>query len=183
MKVVALHGSPNVDGLTESLAKAALAGAAAAGAETEMVRLTDHEIAHCKQCDNGWGKCREEGRCVIEDDFEGIRAKVLEADAWILVTPVYFGDLSECVKAFTDRLRRCNTGAKGEALAQKPVLGIAAAGGSGRGIAPCVVSMDRLFGHINAEIADLITVTRRSAEYKREACHAAATAMVESMSR
>ncbi len=167
-------------GLTESLAKAALEGAAEAGAETEMVRLTDHEVAHCQQCGNGWGKCREEGRCVIEDDFEGIRAKVLEADAWVLVTPVYFGDLSECVKAFTDRLRRCNTGAKGQGLAEKPVLGIAAAGGSGRGIAPCLGSMDRLFGHINAEIADLITVTRRSAEYKLQASRAAAKAMVES---
>ena len=183
MKVVALHGSPNVDGLTESLATAALAGAAEAGAETEVVRLTDHEIAHCRQCDNGWGKCRKEGRCIVEDDFEQIRAKVREADAWILVTPVYFGDLSECVKAFTDRLRRCNTGAKGEGLADKPVLGIAAAGGSGRGIAPCLVSMDRLFGHLNAETADLITVTRRSADYKRQACRAAAKAMVESTGR
>ncbi len=59
------------------------------------------------------------------------------------------------------------------------MLGIAAAGGSGRGIAPCLVSMDRLFGHLGAEIADLITVTRRSADYKREACRAAATTMVE----
>ena len=147
------------------------------------MRLTDREIAHCRQCEDGWGECRREGRCVIEDDFEQIRAKVREADAWILVTPVYFGDLSECVKAFTDRLRRCNTGAKGEGLADTPVLGIAAAGGSGRGIATCLVSMDRLFGHLNAEIADLITVTRRSATYKREACRAAAKAMVESTGR
>jgi multimeric flavodoxin WrbA len=180
MKVVALHGSPNVDGLTESLAKAALAGAAEAGAETELIRLADHDIAHCRQCDNGWGKCREEGRCVIEDDFEGIRAKVLEADAWILVTPVYFWDLSECVKAFTDRLRRTNTGAKGDGLADKPVIGIAAAGGSGTGISQCLVQMDRLFKHLNGEIADLITVTRRSADYKRQASRAAAKAMVES---
>lgn len=178
MKVLALHGSPNEGGLTESLAQAALEGAAEAGADTELIRLTDHDIAHCRQCDNGWGKCREQGVCVIEDDFEDVRSKLREADAWVLVTPVYFGDLSESVRAFTDRLRRCNTGAKGEGLAEKPVLGVAAAGGSGRGIATCVVSLDRLFSHLNAETADLITVTRRSADYKRQACRAAAKAMV-----
>ncbi len=179
MKVVALHGSPNGDGLTASLAEAARDGAAAAGAAVELIQLTEHEIAHCGQCGNGWGKCREEGRCVIDDGFADVRAKVLEADAWVLVTPVYFGELSECMKAFTDRLRRCNVGAKGEGLVEKPVIGVAAAGGSGRGTATCLLEMDRLFAHISAEIADLITVTRRSADYKREAVRAAARAMVE----
>ncbi|MGC9318822.1 MAG: flavodoxin family protein [Armatimonadota bacterium] len=181
MNVIALHGSPNDDGLTQSLAEAALAGAAEAGAGTELIRLTDHQIAHCGQCANGWFKCREEGWCVIEDHFDEVRQKVLEADAWVLVTPVYFGDLSECVKAFTDRLRRCNTGAKGNGLEGKPVIGVAAAGGSGRGTATCLVSLDRLFSHIGGEIADLITVTRRSAEYKRAATQDAARAMVEAI--
>lgn len=179
MKVVALQGSPNVDGLTASLAQAALDGAAEAGAEGTLIHLTSHQIAHCRQCGNGWGICREEGRCVIEDDFAAVRAQVLEADAWVLVTPVYYGDLSESVKAFTDRLRRCNAGAKGAGLAEKPVIGVAAAGGSGRGTATCLGSLDRLFSHISADIADLITVTRRSAAYKREAVRAAARAMTQ----
>ena len=181
MKVVAIHGSPNEGGLTESLALAALEGAAEAGAETELVRLTDLQLGHCRQCNNGWFKCREEGRCIIEDDFEQVRGKIREADAWVLVSPVYFWDLSESVKVFTDRLRRCNTGAKGEGLADKPVLGIAAAGGSGNGIAQCLTQMDQLFKHINAEIADLITATRRSREYKLAAARAAGKAMVEAM--
>jgi len=181
MKVVALHGSPNVDGLTASLAEAVLAGAAEAGAATEMIQLTEREIAHCRQCGDGWFKCREEGWCVIEDDFAQVRAAVLGADAWVLVSPVYFGELSECVKAFVDRLRRCNVGAKGEGLNGKPVIGVAAAGGSGRGTATCVLEMDRLFSHIGAEIADLIAVTRRSADYKRAAVQAAGQAMVEAM--
>lgn len=179
LKVVALQGSPNVDGLTASLAQAALDGAAEAGAEGTLIQLTAHQIAHCRQCDNGWGICREQGRCALEDDFAAVRAQVLEADAWMLVTPVYFGDLSECVKAFTDRLRRCNVGAQGAGLAEKSVIGVAAAGGSGRGTATCLGSLDRLFAHINADIADLIVVTRRSAAYKREAVRAAARTMVE----
>ncbi len=181
MKVVALHGSPNVDGLTASLTEAVLAGASEAGAATNMIQLTEHEIAHCGQCGNGWHKCREEGWCVIEDDFAQTRKAVLNADAWVLVTPVYFGEFSECVKAFTDRLRRCNVGARGEGLNGKPVVGVAAAGGSGGGTATCLLAMDRLFSHIGADVADLITVTRRSAEYKHAAVRAAGKAMVEAM--
>jgi len=57
----------------------------------------------------------------------------------------------------------------------------AADGGSGRGTATCLPAMDRLFGHLSAEIADLITVTRRSSAYKREAVRAGTRAMVEAM--
>lgn len=179
MKIVTVHTSPNENGLAASLAEAASEGARAAGAEVEPIKLTDRHIEACRQCGNGWYMCREEGWCIIEDEFEAVRAAILEADAWVLVTPVYFGELSESAKCFTDRLRRCNVGAKGEGLADKPVIGVAAAGGSGRGTATCLLTMDRLFGHMSAEIADLITVTRRSAEYKLEAVRAAAQAMVE----
>ncbi|MFP4249197.1 MAG: flavodoxin family protein [Armatimonadota bacterium] len=183
MKVVTIHTSPNEGGLTASLAEAASEGVREAGADTEMIKLTDREIEACRQCGNGWYKCREEGWCIIEDQFEEVRAAVQEADAWIFVTPVYFGDLSESAKCFADRLRRCNTGMKGDGLADKPVIGVAAAGGSGRGTATCLLAMDRLFGHISAEVADLITVTRRSAEYKREAVRAASRAMVEAIEK
>ncbi|MBD3293536.1 MAG: flavodoxin family protein [Armatimonadia bacterium] len=181
MQITVIHTSPNEDGLTANLARAACEGAADAGASAELIKVTDYEVASCWQCDNGWYKCRDEGWCVIEDQFQEMRAKVQEADAWVLVTPVYFGEISESAKCFTDRLRRCNVGAKGEGLAVKPVIGVAAAGGSGRGTATCLLQMDRLFSHISAEIADLITVTQRSSEYKREAIRAAARAMVEAV--
>ncbi len=181
MRVVTIHASPNDDGLTESLAKAAVDGAQAAGAEAELIRLTDREVSACRQCKNGWYKCREEGWCIIEDDFERVRSAIMDADAWVFVTPVYFGDLSESAKCFADRLRRCNVGLKGEGLADKPVIGVAAAGGSGGGAATCLLMMDRLFGHIGAQTADLITVTRRSAGYKRDAVRAAAEAMAQAI--
>lgn len=181
MKVVAIHGSPNQGGLTESLALAALEGAAQAGAQTEMIRLTDRKLESCRQCGNGWGQCREKGTCVIEDDFQAIRDAISTADAWVLVSPVYYWDFSESVKVFTDRLRRCNTGAKGEGLAAKPVIGIAAAGGTGNGISQCLVHMDQLIKHVGGEVADLITATRRSREYKLAAARAAGKAMVEAL--
>jgi len=182
MKVVAVHGSPNAGGLTETLALAALEGAAELAAGTTLIRLTDRHLESCRQCGNGWGKCRAEGVCIIEDDFQAIREEINAADAWVLVSPVYFWDLSESVKVFTDRLRRCNSGAKGQGLAAKPVLSIAAAGGSGNGIAQCLVQMDQLIKHVGGEVADLITATRRSREYKIDAARAAGRAMVETLS-
>jgi multimeric flavodoxin WrbA len=181
MNIVAIHGSPNEDGLTESLAKAALAGAAEAGADTGLVRLTDLRLESCRQCGDGWGVCREEGRCVIEDDFEVVRASLREADAWVLVSPVYYWDLSESVKVLIDRLRRCNRGEAEAILADKPVIGIAAAGGTGNGISQCLVQMDQFFKHTSAEVADLIAATQRSRDYKVEAAHEAARAMVEAI--
>jgi multimeric flavodoxin WrbA len=181
MDVTVLHASPNEGGLTATLAKSAADGAGLAGADAEIVPLAEFDISRCWQCGNGWYKCRDEGWCTIEDDFTSVRAKIVEADAWALVTPVYFGEPSESARAFMDRLRRCNVGAKGDGLADKPVLGVAAAGGSGRGTATCLLALDRFFGHISAEVADLITVTQRSAEYKREAVQAAARAMAETL--
>ena len=161
MKVIAISGSRNPAGQTARATDAFLDGVRDKRGEVEHIFLPQLDIQSCRQCeDNGWGRCREEGVCVIEDDFAATRQAVLDADAWVLVTPVYFGELSECVKAFADRLRRCNIGAKGEGLKEKPVIGVAAAGGSGRGTATCLLEMDRLFSHISAQIADLIAFLR-----------------------
>ncbi|UCH34636.1 MAG: flavodoxin family protein, partial [Armatimonadota bacterium] len=107
MKVIAIQTSPNEDGLTATMAQMALDGAKAAGAETELIHLCGASIEACRQCENGWGLCRSEGRCVIEDDFEDLRRRIGEAGAVVISTPVYFGDLSEAAKCFFDRLRRC----------------------------------------------------------------------------
>jgi multimeric flavodoxin WrbA len=43
----------------------------------------------------------------MDDDFAALHHRMLDADAYILVSPVYWGDLSETAKAFMDRVRRC----------------------------------------------------------------------------
>ncbi|NIO12702.1 MAG: flavodoxin family protein, partial [Xanthomonadales bacterium] len=69
--------------------------------------------------------------------------------------------LSESAKAFFDRLRRCEaTRGDDSALHGKPAIGVAAAGGSGRGTDTCLHQMRRLFEHLGCDVADLLTVTR-----------------------
>lgn len=179
MKVVALNASANRDGLTATCAIAMLAGAEEAGAQVALFHLRDAAIEHCRMCGNGWGPCRERAVCVIQDDFERIRRELLDADAWVLATPVYFGDLSELAKCFMDRLRRCNIGPHGGQLKGKDFVAVAAAGGSGRGLGPCDDALERLVGSTGMRLVDIINVTRRSRAYKIDTLKAAGRVLVE----
>ena len=180
MRVLLVQASPNRDGLTAACAAAAAEGARRAGAEVEDVRLNDLEIGLCRACGNGWGPCRQEHRCQQEDDFQALHERVGAADAYVIVTPVYWGEPSERAKAFLDRLRRCEA-PRGDAsaLAGKWALAVAAAGGGGGGTMTCLSSLERMLTHVRARPFDLIGIARRSREYKLEAIRRAAEAMLK----
>jgi multimeric flavodoxin WrbA len=182
MKILILSSSPNQDGLTAACAAAAAEGARAAGGEVELVNLNHLKIGMCLACDDGWGTCREGHFCQTEDDFQALHARTLQADAYILVSPVYWGEMSESAKAFTDRLRRCEALRNEESgLYKKPVIAVAAAGGSGGGMITCLGSMERWIEHVRARKFDLIPVNRWSRAYKLVTIRSAAEAMVNEM--
>ena len=105
--------------------------------------------------------------------------RLAQADGYVLVTPVYWGELSESARAFTDRLRRCEaTRERGKSwLFDKPVIAVAAAGGSGNGMITCLLGMERWIQHVQARVFDLIPVNRWSRDYKLAAIQAAGEAM------
>ncbi len=183
MHVLVVYSSPNKDGLTAACSAAAVDGAQQAGAEVEEVRLNDLDVGLCHACGNGWGTCLPDHTCQVEDDFQALHVRVCQADALILVTPVYWGEMSESAKAFTDRLRRCQaTRRESSCLSGKPVLAVAAAGGSGGGMVTCLLSMERWIQHIRARVFDLLPVNRWSREYKLVAIREAARALVQEAS-
>ncbi len=178
MRILVTQGSPNEDGLTASMAKDAMAGAEAAGAETELVHLCKLKLEACRACDDGWGKCRRESLCIIEDDIEMVRDKMAAADGIVLSTPVYFGDVAEVVKNFFDRLRRCERAGPEEPRVEgRWVLGIAAAGGGGG--PSCLTATERYFAHMGLPIFDQMIVTRRSREYMLPAARGAGERLVK----
>ena len=176
MRIVGLNASPNQDGLTATMLKQVLAGAESAGAETTLVHMKEPTLEACRQCGNGWGTCREEKLCVIEDDFEELSGLMSGADAIVFANPVYFGKLSEVAKNFLDRLRRCGA-LQGSSLEGKYFLGIAAAGGSGGGIVSCQVVLERYCQHLRMKLFDMIPVTRLTREYKMECARLAGEAL------
>lgn len=178
MTIMVLSASPNKDGMTAACVAAAIEGVRLAEAEADAVRLNDLHIGACKACDNGWGTCRTLHYCQVIDDFQGLHERVLKADGIILVCPVYWGEMSESAKAFTDRLRRCEAHRReGSLLTGKPVLAVAAAGGSGGGMITCLQSIERWIQHVRARQWDLIPVNRWSRPYKLVAIREAAQAM------
>ena len=180
MKLLVITSSPNKDGLTAACAAAAVIGIQSAGGTTQEICLNDLKIGNCQACENGWGTCHAEHRCQEEDDFQSLHASLTNADALVLVTPVYWGEMSESAKAFTDRLRRCEaTRTRGESyLYGKPVIAVAAAGGSGGGMITCLASMERWIQHVTGRVFDLIPVNRWSRPYKLSAIRDAANTMV-----
>jgi len=182
MGILVFASSPNKDGLTAECAQAACEGIRSSGREAELVWLNDAGIGVCQACGNGWGTCRTEDYCQVEDGFQAVHEKVRAADGYVLVNPVYFGQLAESAKACFDRLRRCEaTRGDESALAGKPAIGVAAAGGGGGGTPSCLSEMDRLFAHLRCSVFDLITVTRKSRGYKPTAIREAAAAMARSL--
>ena len=178
MKVMIITSSPNKDGLTEACGKAAKLGVEDGMGEVAMVRLNDLKISNCHVCGNGWGTCRNEHECQVADDFQELHKLTGEMDAYVVVTPVYWGEMSESAKAFLDRFRRCEAIAKENSIEGKPVISVAAAGGSGNGTITCLASMERLFSHVRAEKFDMIGITRKNRTHMMEAIRAAAKEMV-----
>ena len=102
MKVVALNGSPRKGGNTEFLLNKVMEPIAAAGIETELIKIGGKPIHGCTAC----GKCIElqNKRCVIDNDsLNDYLEKMIEADGIILGSPTYFADVSSEMKALIDR--------------------------------------------------------------------------------
>jgi len=164
MKCLAIQSSPNINGLTSTLAQAVLRGFEAGGGETELIHLNEMDVKTCIACDNGWGQCRQ-GDCILEDDFEALRQRVGEADALVLATPVYFGDLSESAKAFLDRLRRC------EAFSDRGTC-------TGKKVVGTLLNLEYYLRRVGLEVFDLVPVTRFSKDHKLPMLEAAGRKLV-----
>jgi multimeric flavodoxin WrbA len=182
MKVMIITSSPNKEGLTAACGNAAENGVVEAGAEAVRVSLNELNIGACHACGNGWGTCLSNNECQVEDDFQNLHNKMSEADAFVFVTPVYWGEMSESVKAFFDRIRRCEAWKKENSFLEgKPVLSVAAAGGSGNGTLSCLTQMERLLMHTKAERFDYISINRKTREFKLDTIKASAKSLVKYM--
>jgi len=155
-------------GRTAQAAGALREGLAEGGADVEVIMLTELKIEHCRQeGQDGWGKCLAEGRCSLEDGFAGLVEKVRQADLAVFATPVYWGDLSESMRAFLDRLRRICVNEDGrKGIKGKPAAGICVAGGGGGGSPDCAVSMQRVLDHCGFDVLDVIPARRQNLDLK-----------------
>ena len=180
MKVLVVTSTPNKEGLTAACGESARQGVVDGRSRARVINLNESRIERCAVCANGWGTCLTEHKCVLKDDFEEMRGVFEAADAYALITPVYFGEPSEPFKAFFDRLRRCEATKQDKStsiLAGKPAVAVAAAGGSGNGAVACLSAMERLLKQLGAAPFDLVAITQKTREYQLETIHDALSAM------
>ena len=100
MKVIGFIASPRKAGNTAWTVNKILEGAKDAGAETQVWYSSELEIKPCQGC----LACVKGDRCVINDDMQEIYATLKQADALVLGSPVYMGQMTAQAKIFTDRL-------------------------------------------------------------------------------
>ena len=99
VKVIGISGSPRPEGNTEFIVKETLNEIKQEGFDTEFISLSGKNIKPCDACLS----CKKVKKCIIQDDFEIILTKMIEADGIILGSPVYFGSATPEIKALIDR--------------------------------------------------------------------------------
>lgn len=100
MKIVCLLGSPRKSGNSATVAARLMKTAQALGAEVETIYLNGLDYQGCQAC----YACKNGSEsCVLKDDLSPVLEKVRQADALVLASAVYYGDVTAQLKAFIDR--------------------------------------------------------------------------------
>lgn len=101
MNVLLINGSPHPKGCTYTALNIVAAQLEKNGLSTRMLHVGNKAIHGCIAC----GKCAETGQCVFTDDpvNEAI-GLLLEADALVAGSPVYYAGPNGALCAFLDRV-------------------------------------------------------------------------------
>ena len=149
MMILGIVGSPRKAGRTNRLVDTALKGAHDQGAPTTKIYLVDYTL----KAYTGQDGAREAYTFCPEALSQLCEA----ADAIIIGAPVYWGDINGLTKDFMDTVRINNASGK-------PALGIAVAGGSGKGLLSGVQSIYHFFFHRQMRGIDPTPVSRFNLE-------------------
>jgi len=190
MKLLIINGTPKLDGVCYSFVTAAEEIASELTIDFETIRLSSEKLMKCIMCDGGWGVCFKDHYCIFgaDDGFTGLQKKVQEADLYVYITPVYWGEISEEMKIFLDKLRRCEATKQWDKRENevsyhkgKGSILVASAGGGGGGTLSALEQLERAIVQMGGDewpreqdgIFDYIAVNRWNQEYKRKALKSA----------
>ena len=100
-KILVVQGSPRKKGNSIALAEQIAKGAESVGAVAERIYLHDKNISPCQAC----YACQrpDSSGCAIDDEMQPIYKKLIDADCWIIASPVYWFTMSAQTKLFMDR--------------------------------------------------------------------------------
>lgn len=107
MKTIILNASPRKNWNTAQLLKEAEKGAQSAGAETEYIDLYDLSFTGCRNCLACKLKNGKHPGCAWKDDLSPLIDRILESDALIIGSPIYWGEPTAHFRAVMERLVFC----------------------------------------------------------------------------
>lgn len=100
MKITVITGSPHKAGTSALLADKFIAGAEKNGHKVFRFNAAFKNIHACTGCN----ACGMNGPCVFKDDIEReLMPELLDSDMIVLVTPLYYYDMSAQLKTVIDR--------------------------------------------------------------------------------
>lgn len=101
MKLLVINASPRRSGCVSSMLGVVKATAEAEGAEVTVVRVADLSVRSCTGCMS----CRSKLACALpEDDAQRVLQLIREADAVVIGTPCYWGNIPGNLKVLFDRM-------------------------------------------------------------------------------
>ena len=108
-KIVVITGSPRKNGNSFAMTEAFIKAAEANGNIITRFDAAMMNIGGCHACET----CYKTGKaCSFDDDFNDIAPAILEADAVVFTTPVYWYSIPAQIKAVIDRLFSLVVGGK-----------------------------------------------------------------------
>jgi multimeric flavodoxin WrbA len=107
MKTIILNGSPRKNWNTAMMLREAQKGAESVGAETEYIDLYDLSFTGCRSCLACKLKDKERCKCFWKDDLSPVIDRIFAADALIVGSPIYLGDVTSQIHALMERLHFC----------------------------------------------------------------------------
>jgi multimeric flavodoxin WrbA len=95
-----VNGSPNADGCTYTALQEISRTLEKEGIDTELFQLGKKPISGCIAC----FKCRESGRCILNDMVNEFLDRAGGADGFIFGSPVHFASAGGAITSFMDRV-------------------------------------------------------------------------------
>lgn len=99
-KILAILGSPHVNGINAQMLNIAIKQSEKNGDEVRIINLYKKRIAFCKGC----LYCQKTSSCAIQDDIQEIAQDIKWCDTIILASPIYWANVPSIVKNMMDRL-------------------------------------------------------------------------------
>jgi multimeric flavodoxin WrbA len=121
MKVLGISGSPRKGSITEQLVREVLNGVEC---EKEFISLAGRRIGPCIACLG----CANDNVCVVDDDMQPLREKIVSADGYVIGAANYFSVLNGLAHCFLERWYQFRH-REGKAVAGKPAVVVGVGGG------------------------------------------------------